>query len=366
MRIVWFVHAIASCWNNGNAHFLRGLGLALQALGHEVAFCEPRQSWSQTNLLRDHGVEALGSYQATFPSLKVAQYDPSRPDYAALTDGADLVIAHEWNPPALISALGRMRARGACFTLLFHDTHHRAITDPSAMGKMDLSGYDGVLAFGGAIADVYRSRGWASRVWTFHEAADTSIFRPLAAEIERDLVWIGNWGDEERSAELAEFLVEPARALRLTTNIFGVRYPESVVRDLRRRGIGYRGWLANHQAPGEFAKSRFTVHVPRRPYAEALPGIPTIRVFEALACGIPLVSAPWEDAEHLFPDGCYLKARNGAEMTRQMRAVLADAGLRRSLIEKGLSVIAERHTCRHRAAQLLEIHSTLVSARKAA
>ena len=45
------------------------------------------------------------------------------------------------------------------------------------------------------------------------------------------------------------------------------------------------------------------MHVPRGPYAEALPGIPTIRVFEALACGIPLVSAPWDDCEGLFQPG---------------------------------------------------------------
>jgi spore maturation protein CgeB len=259
-----------------------------------------------------------------------------------------------------------MRARGASFTLLFHDTHHRAVTDPGAMGQMDLSNYDGVLAFGEPIAEVYRQRGWARQVWTLHEAADTSIFHSRPAGIERDLVWIGNWGDEERSAELAEFLIEPARALGLKTDIFGVRYPEGVVETLKDRGIRYRGWLANHRAPEEFAKSRFTIHVPRRPYARALPGIPTIRVFEALACGIPLISAPWDDAEQLFPEGCYLTADGGAQMTRQMRTLLADADLRRSLIEKGRVAIAQRHTCVHRAAQLIEIHASLNSARKAA
>ena len=55
--------------------------------------------------------------------------------------------------------------------------------------------------------------------------------------------------------------------------------------------------------PTSFAQHRMTIHVPRRPYVEALPGIPTIRVFEALACGIPLVSAPWQDEEALVPAG---------------------------------------------------------------
>src|SRR5947199_212583 len=76
------------------------------------------------------------------------------------------------------NALGTMRAGGASFLLLFQDTHHRAASDPAEMARFDLSGYDGVLAFGASIAQLYRSRGWAERVWTFHEAADTSTFYP--------------------------------------------------------------------------------------------------------------------------------------------------------------------------------------------
>jgi spore maturation protein CgeB len=117
-----------------------------------------------------------------------------------------------------------------------------------------------------------------------------------------------------------------------------------------------------------FARSRFTVHVPRRPYAEALPGIPTIRVFEALACGTPLVCAPWQDSENLFPSDCYLTARDGAEMRARMRDIMEDRDLRAALIRNGLDTIAAHHTCDHRAAQLLDIHATLksVPAREAA
>jgi spore maturation protein CgeB len=94
--------------------------------------------------------------------------------------------------------------------------------------------------------------------------------------------------------------------------------------------------------------------VPRRPYARALPGIPTIRPFEALACGTPLVCAPWDDAEGLFrPGQDYLVARDGAEMRRQLRAVLEDPGLARALAESGLATIRARHTCAHRADELL-------------
>ena len=359
MRIVWFVHAVASCWNNGNAHFLRGLGLALQSLGHEVVFCEPRDSWSETNLIQDHGRAALESFRAAFPSLTVAKYDPAQPDLDGLTHGADLVVVHEWTEPFLVNKIGHMRKGGARFTLLFQDTHHRAATAPDSMAKFDLSAYDGVLAFGEVISEIYRSRGWSNRVWTFHEAADITTFRPLTAESEGDLIWIGNWGDEERSAELREFLIKPARGLRLRTLVYGVRYPAEAIATLDAQGISYRGWLPNHRAPLAFAKSRFTVHVPRRPYAESLPGIPTIRVFEALACGIPLICAPWQDSERLFPPGCYLTAENGPDMRQQIRALTENPNLRAELRQKGLNAIAAKHTCDHRAAQLLDICASL-------
>ncbi|HEY1637460.1 MAG TPA: glycosyltransferase [Rhizomicrobium sp.] len=368
MKIVWFVHAIASCWNNGNAHFLRGLGLAFQKLGHEVAFCEPRGNWSETNLLSDHGAEALTSFRSTFPALQPVKYDPDCPDLDALTHGADLVIVHEWNESPLVDALGRLRKRGARFTLLFHDTHHRAASAPGEMQKFDLSGYDGVLAFGQVIAEIYRERGWGRRAWAFHEAADISTFYPREAACEHDLVWIGNWGDEERSAELREFLIEPADALNISTKIYGVRYPAAVVEELAARRISYGGWLPNHEAPLALAKSRFTVHVPRRPYAKALPGIPTIRVFEALACGTPLICAPWNDSENLFPDNCYLTACNGEEMRRHMTSLTSDTDLRDSLRRNALAAIADRHTCDHRAQQLLDIYVALnpAEAREAA
>ncbi|SEQ91558.1 Spore maturation protein CgeB [Faunimonas pinastri] len=359
MKVVFFVHAVASCWNNGNAHFLRGVVTALQEKGHEVVLHEPAGAWSRENLIADHGVAALERYARTFPHIQPALY-AGDPDLIELTEGADLVIVHEWNEPDLVNRLGRMRANGAPFVLLFHDTHHRAATVPDEMARFDLSGYDGVLAFGAAIGEIYEERGWARRVWTWHEAADTSIFYPRqAGEIAGDLVWVGNWGDEERSDELREFLLEPSSALALTTHIYGVRYPQYARDELKQHGIEYRGFLPNYDAPDAFARHRFTVHVPRRPYARALPGIPTIRVFEALACGIPLISAPWEDTEQLFPAGSYLRVNSGEEMRRAMRAVLDDEDLAASLRETGLKAVLNGHTCRDRVDQLLEIYSTL-------
>jgi spore maturation protein CgeB len=116
------------------------------------------------------------------------------------------------------------------------------------------------------------------------------------------------------------------------------------------------------QVPEVFARSRVTLHVPRRAYVEALAGIPTIRVFEALACGIPLVSAPWRDAEGLFRAGDYAVAATPAEMRDALLRLSRDEDAARAQAERGLETILARHTCDHRAAQLLEIVAELGSA----
>jgi spore maturation protein CgeB len=360
VRIVYFTHSLASCWNHGNAHFLRGVLRELMGQGHEVRAYEPNGAWSLQNLLADHGEAGLAAYRAAYPELSSAAVDADF-DLAAALDGVDLVIVHEWNEPALVAKIGAARARGGRFTLLFHDTHHRAVSDPAAIRAFDLSGYDGILAFGEALAEVYRGWGWGRRVFVWHEAADVQLFRPPAEEGPREgLVWIGNWGDGERTAELEEFLLAPAQAASLPLEVFGVRYPGAAQALLSRYGATYRGWLPNARAPEVFARRLATVHVPRRFYVAVLPGIPTIRVFEALACGIPLVSAPWSDAEGLFrPGRDFLVARDGAAMTADLRAVGADPGLRASLVRSGLETIRARHTCAHRAEELLAIAGRL-------
>jgi spore maturation protein CgeB len=356
MRIVYFTHSLASCWNHGNAHFLRGVLSELIAQGHDVQVWEPQGAWSLSNLLDDHGDAGLAPYRDAYPELSSSTYTPQI-RAAALVHDADLVIVHEWNEPKLVAELGGVRAQGAAFTLLFHDTHHRAVSEPEAMQAYDLSGYDGVLAFGEALAQVYRGWGWAGRVWTWHEAADTRRFHPPAEEQERKgLVWIGNWGDGERTEELESFLFRPAQAAGLPLDIYGVRYPEEAKAMLGRHGARYHGWAPNARAPAIFAQHVATVHVPRRYYATILPGIPTIRVFEALACGIPLVSAPWIDAENLFrPGEDYLVASNGDEMTRHLAALRDDPALRAELARRGLETILARHTCAHRVDELLAI-----------
>ena len=367
MKVAIFCQSLLSDWNHGNAHFLRGVVAELLARGHEVVSHEPWDGWSRTNLVADAGHGAIEDVRAAFPWMDgvVRSYDPRALDVDWALDGADLVLVHEWNDRKLVARIGARRAADASFRLLFHDTHHRAVSAPREMARFDLRHYDGVLAFGEVIRRLYLDRGWCERAWTWHEAADTRVFRPpapnpLADGAARDIVWIGNWGDDERARELREFLLTPARRLRLSGTIHGVRYPRRARWAIRLAGLRPRGWLANHRVPDAFARHRVTVHVPRRPYVEKLPGIPTIRPFEALACGIPLVSSPWDDVEGLFRAGRdYLLARDGGAMRRSLRAVLRDRDLADSLRRSGLETIAARHTCAHRVDELESICRTL-------
>jgi spore maturation protein CgeB len=361
MRIVMFYHSLVSDWNHGNAHFLRGVVTELLARGHSVDVLEPRDGWSRKNLLRECGDEAIRHFHGAYPGLRSRLYDFPTLNLDRELDAADLVLVHEWNEPRLVEAVGRHRAASGGYQLLFHDTHHRSVTAREQMARYALGHYDGVLAFGEVIRSRYLEEGWAERVWTWHEAADVRVFYPRPERSHQgDLVWIGNWGDEERTAELEDFLVRPVEELGLTAQVHGVRYPPGARARLTSAGISYRGWLPNYLAPDVFAAFSLTVHIPRRPYVQALLGIPTIRVFEALACGIPLICSPWEDSEGLFSPGSdYLIAETGKEMRELMAWLLADRDAAQAMAERGRQAILDRHTCGHRVDELLGIVEAL-------
>ncbi len=356
LRIAYVLHSLRSDWNNGNAHFLRGLLRAMTTIGHEVTAFEEPGSWSETNLLDEaKGRAALAAFTAVFPelSVKTMPQEPATLD-AALAD-MDVVIVHEWNRPELIDEVLRARDRLG-FRALFHDTHHRASSSPEAIASLQVTRFDGVIAFGESLRTIYRERFSVTRTWTLHEAADTTVFYPRDATRKTDVVWIGNWGEDERAAEIRTYLLEPATELRERGfAIYGVRYPEHALAALGAAGVEYRGYLPNLSAPEVYAESGLTVHIPRQQYTAAMCGIPTIRVFEALASGVPLLSAPWRDVEELFAEGDLQMVESGAAMTAAMRELLDDPVAARAQAERGLHTVLARHTCGHRAEELTAI-----------
>jgi spore maturation protein CgeB len=363
LNIALFSHSLISDWNHGNAHFLRGLMRELVRMGHRVRCYEELGSWSLTNLVQQEGERAIHSidgFRAAYPELDIRFYKPTDAYFSGFLEselqGTDVVLLHEWNQPAVVNAiLGLKKKLG--FISLFHDSHHRAYTRAGEILKFHLHLVDGVLAFGEAIRRIYADGFGVPRTWTFHEAADIEHFKPLQRAREIDVVWIGNWGDEERTRELQEFLIAPAQAMQgRRVVVHGVRYPQDALEKLKQADIEYRGYLPNLFSPQVYASSGLSVHIPRRQYANGLSGIPTIRVFEVLACGVPLVCSAWNDEEHLFhPGEDYLLVNDGREMKATIESLLNDEGARRQLGERGLQTIRERHTCAHRAQQLISI-----------
>ena len=302
-KLVLFCHSLRSDWNHGNAHFLRGVLSECRRRGIAVRAYEPADSWSAHNLAAEQGEAALDAWRAAYPDLPVTVYDPARLDLDRALDGADLVLVHEWNEPALVARIAAHRRRGGRYLLLFHDTHHRMVTDPDAIAAFDLDGFDGVLAFG----EVLRERIPATRLGHARPSPGTrrpisTLFRPrpeiAAAARSRVDRQLGRRRAHRRTRRIPDRAGRIARRLRRACTACATR---------RRHAPRWPPPASNSPAICRTSacrrrsrRPRMTVHIPRRPYAEALPGIPTIRVFEALACGIPLVSAPWDDSEDLF------------------------------------------------------------------
>jgi spore maturation protein CgeB len=359
LRLAYFAHSLRSDWNNGNAHFLRGLMRALRQIGHDVTIFEPEHGWSKDNLRGEAcGTGSLQQFLETYPELDVQTYgQDSEAFWCERLRGIEIIILHEWNLPELAQLLLRLREELG-YRLLFHDTHHRASSSPGHIEAFGLQSFDGILAFGEALRTIYRERFGIEHAWTLHEAADITVFSPHP-EIEPNpaIVWIGNWGEEERSQEIRDYLLKPADALRdiACTTIYGVRYPEDGLAALHEAGVSYGGYLANLDAPEVYAAAKATVHVPRQQYTQAMKGIPTIRVFEALASGIPLASAPWEDTEALFREGDFQWAHNSAEMTEVLRRLVLDKSAAEDQAARGRETVLARHTCLHRAHELTAI-----------
>jgi spore maturation protein CgeB len=365
VNFVLFYHSFRSCWNHGNAHFLRGICRELVRRGHGVAVYEAEDAWSAVNALQDGGGAALEEAARLVPGVAQHRYHLASLDLDCALSDADVVLVHEWNDPELIARVGRRRREGGRFRLLFHDTHHCAVTQPDRIGRFDLDAFDAVLAFGAVLRDIYRGLGWGHRAFTWHEAADTALFRPQPSVAKQtDVIWVGNWGDGERDRELREFLIGPIRRAGVSARVHGVRYPDHALQQLDAANIEFAGWLPNHRVPDAFARARATVHVPRRPYVQALPGIPTIRVFEALACGIPLVSAPWSDEEKLFPPGSYVNVADGDAAAAALRLIIHDPGFAGEMAAIGRKTIEARHSCAHRVDELFAILDRLGAAQR--
>ena len=132
MRVVIFCHSLISDWNHGNANILRGIASELITRDCSLRVYEPADAWSLTNLIAGYGQVAVRRFHEAYPRLHSIQYDPATLDIDAALDGADLVLVHEWNDPAIVRHIGRHRLRSWGYTLLFTTRTTARLPSPRA------------------------------------------------------------------------------------------------------------------------------------------------------------------------------------------------------------------------------------------
>ncbi len=146
---------------------------------------------------------AIDQFRREFPELDVRFYQCDSTLHETLTRelrDADFVIIHEWTDPDIAGAICHT-SRNLDFVRCFTIPITGAYTNAGEILRFPLHLFDGVLAFGDAIRRIYLDGFGVPQAWTFHEAADVSHFHPIEESRDFDLLWIGNWGDEERSRE---------------------------------------------------------------------------------------------------------------------------------------------------------------------
>ncbi len=346
MKIVFCGLSITSSWGNGHATNYRALVRELSGRGHDVLFCErdmpwyaaqrdlPEPPWGRTSLYGsvEELAEKHGDDVASADLVVVGSYVP---DGVAVCEWA---LAHAGGATAFYDidtpvTLGKLR-RG-----------DREYLAPELVGSFDL-----YLSFtGGPTLQVLEDEFGARRALAFYCLVDPDAYRPLEEETRWDLGYLGTYSDD-RQPVLERLLLEPASQLaEAHFAVAGPQYPEAIEwpENVER---------AEHVAPAEhpafYAAQRFTLNVTRAEMREA-GWSPSVRLFEAAACGVPVISDRWEGLDQLFVPGEEILIADGAEnVVDFLRCVEEDE--RRRIGERARQRVLAEHTAGRRCEQLEE------------
>jgi spore maturation protein CgeB len=347
VRIVVLGLSITSSWGNGHATNFRGLVRALAGRGHDVLFLERDVPWYANH--RDLAEPPFGRTELYSSVADLRQR------FTADVAQADAVIVGSYVPDGV--AVGEWVVATATGVRAFYDidtpvTMAALRHDACAYLSTDLlRRYDLYLSFtGGPLLEHIERELGSPRARAFHCLVDPDAYRPADAVPPRwrwDLGYLGTYSDD-RQPVVDALLCEPARRLGEGRFVVaGPQYPATVT------------WPANverveHLPPAEhagfYAAQRFTLNVTRADMVAA-GWSPSVRLFEAAACGVPVISDWWEGLDHFFrPGEEILIAADADEVLRHLadvdderRAAIGGAARRRVLAE---------HTAVHRAAEL--------------
>jgi nucleoside-diphosphate-sugar epimerase/spore maturation protein CgeB len=355
MKIVVLGLSLSSSWGNGHATTFRALLRAFADRGHDILFLERDVPW-----YRDNRDEARPDYCR----LHFYQSIDDLQDWTAEIEEADAVIVGSYVPEGV--AIGHFVQRTARGVTAFYDIDTPVTLAKLARGDFEylspelIPGYDVYLSFtGGPTLDRIEQKLGSPAARPLYCSVDPAAYPALEVEKKWDLTYLGTYSDD-RQPTLERLLIEAAR--RLPDRRFcvaGPQYPEDIDWPANVERIDH---LPPADHPAFYAASRYTLNVTRADMIEA-GWSPSVRLFEAAACGAPIISDRWEGLDELFRPGReILLADTTEDVVQRLTDDEAEAdSIRQSARERVLA----SHTAAHRAAEL-EQHLREASARKRA
>ncbi len=347
MKIVVFGLTVSSSWGNGHATLWRGLCRALAERGHAIVFFERDTPYYAEN--RD-----LNELPGGGELVLYSDWDTIRRRAGQEIAEADLAMVTSYCPDGLAATeavLDGGRALRAFYDLDTPVTLSRMARGETTdyIGPDGLSGFDLVLSYtGGAALGELRSRLGARRVAPLYGHVDPATHRPAEASerFRADLSYLGTYA-ADRQAALERLFIDPAR-LRPERRflIGGAQYPQDFP---WTKNIFFVRHLPPHEHPAFFSSGRLTLNVTREAMA-AMGWCPSGRLFEAAACGVPILTDTWEGLDAFFEPGSEILT---AQTTDDALAAIdrSDDELKRIASAARERVLAE-HTSERRAIEL--------------
>jgi spore maturation protein CgeB len=358
LRIVILGLSITSSWGNGHATTYRALVRELERRGHELLFLERDQPWYAEH--RDLPRPPFGRTEL------YGDLEQLRDEFAQEVREADLVIVGSFVPDGAV--VGDWVQREAGGVKAFYDIDTPVTLARLARGEHDylrpaqIAGYDLYLSFTGGPTLRRLEREYGSpRARVLYCSVDPELYFSEAQAPAWDLGYMGTYSvDRQRSVE--ELLLKPAQRLDGARFVVaGPQYPADIA------------WPANvrylpHLAPAEhrdfYNRQRFTLNITRADMIQA-GWSPSVRLFEAAACGTPIISDRWPGLDSLLAPGReILLAGTADEVLKVLRTFGEDERL--ELAARARARILAEHTAAHRAEQLESYALELLDDREAA
>ena len=355
VRLVVIGLTLSSSWGNGHATTYRALLSAFAARGHDVLFLEREAAWygGDRRDLPDPGWCRLAFYDS------LAALEEWRDEIAA----ADAVVIGSYTPQGVeVMRFVRAAARGI---VAFYDIDTPVTLANLEAGKAEyisrdaIPAYDLYLSFtGGPTLERLEQTYGSPAARALYCTVDTAAYRPLDLAPRWDLSYLGTYSPD-RQPSLVRLLLEPARhAPDLRFVVAGPQYPADIAWPANVQRIDH---LPPAQHAAFYSASRFTLNLTRADMIAA-GWSPSVRLFEAAACGTPIISDVWAGLDALLqPDREIVLATGPEDILRALQDI-PEAG-RKALGSAGRRRVCAEHGADRRAAEL-EAH-LIATARRA-